>query len=261
MVTKDQKDQLKQLMEQTGRNTEIAEQAIKASELQGVRNDFAAVQKEIRTTLSELEYSGQILNVSLDDFKDETKTGMMMLDKKMQNGFEQSRNSSVDLEKFEELHQQFNTQIENIQNEVATLQERINVKMATEISEIGTKIISSENKLQASISEMQTTTTSIVDELREDHTKKNEEAVLNIRKKLAGLHKRVKVDIEEINGKIKADLGLLQSDQKVTAEKIEQLEKRLTERKNEAADVDQSPLATEQKKMAKHLKHLRRQST
>ena len=70
-------------MEQTGRNTEIAEQAIKASELQGVRNDFAAVQKEIRTTLSELEYSGQILNVSLDDFKDETKTGMMMLDKKM----------------------------------------------------------------------------------------------------------------------------------------------------------------------------------
>ena len=29
---------------------------------------------------------------------------------------------------------------------------------------------------------------------------------------MAGLHKRIKVDIEEINGKVKADLGLLQSD-------------------------------------------------
>ena len=39
-------------------------------------------------------------------------------------------------------------------------------------------------------------------------------------KKIRGLHKKLKGDIGENNGRVKADLGLLQSDHKVTAEKI-----------------------------------------
>ena len=93
-------------MEQATRNTEIADQAIKYTELQGVRNDLTLLQKEIRTTHSDLELAqkglGENFNNSLDDFKDETKNGLMMLDKRMQNGFEQSRNSLVDLPRFEE---------------------------------------------------------------------------------------------------------------------------------------------------------------
>lgn len=81
---------------------------------------------------------------------------------------------------------------------------------------------------------------------------------------MSGLHKRVKSDIEENFGRFKADLGLLQSDQKVTAEKIEQTEQlieRLKATNSNGTPMAQSPRAEEQKKMAKHLKQLRRQST
>ena len=46
-------------------------------------------------------------------------------------------------------------------------------------------------------------------------------------KKIRGLHKRIKTDMEENSGKVKADLGLLQSDKKITSEKILQIEELL----------------------------------
>ena len=42
---------------------------------------------------------------------------------------------------------------------------------------------------------------------------------------MRGLHKKIKTDFDENSGKVKADLNLLQSDQKITAEKIVQVER------------------------------------
>ena len=39
-------------------------------------------------------------------------------------------------------------------------------------------------------------------------------------KKMRGLHKKIKTDVDENSGKIKADFNLLQSDYKITAEKM-----------------------------------------
>ena len=94
-------------------------------------------------------------------------------------------------------------------------------------------------------------------QLNNDHAVKSEELTQSMRKKMSGLHKRVKSDIEENFGRFKADLGLLQSDQKVTAEKIEQTEQlieRLKANNSNGIPMAQSPRAEEQKKMAKHLK-------
>ena len=59
--------------------------------------------------------------------------------------------------------------------------------------------------------------------LKDDFDQKVEqdvEAGLALDKKMRGLHKRVKTDIEDQSGKLKADMSLLQSDQKITLEKM-----------------------------------------
>lgn len=55
------------------------------------------------------------------------------------------------------------------------------------------------------------------------------EMVQKLDKKVRGVYKRMKMEIDENSGKVKADLGMLQSDQKVTAEKIKLIEERLQE--------------------------------
>lgn len=59
--------------------------------------------------------------------------------------------------------------------------------------------------------------------LKDDFDQKVEQDIesgLALDKKLRGLHKKVKTDIDDHSGKLKADMSLMQSDQKITLEKM-----------------------------------------
>ena len=100
--------------------------------------------------------------------------------------------------------------------------------------------------------------------------------MLAVRKKLGGLHKKLKNESEDNTGKFKAEIGLIQSDQKVTSERIVQIERYLDRLRatntygepivnfNEDSvtktELNQT-LAEESKKMIKRLNTLRRQHT
>ena len=45
--------------------------------------------------------------------------------------------------------------------------------------------------------------------LRQESETKREEAMLSVRKKLGGLHKKLRGESEETSGRIKADIGLI----------------------------------------------------
>ena len=89
--------------------------------------------------------------------------------------------------------------------------------MNDQTKKIDEKLVQVEKQIKSSIDEM--------NEKSEAKAKEDAEKIHSFEKKLRGLHKRVKQDQEESSGKLRADLGLLQSDYKVTSEKIVQLER------------------------------------
>lgn len=93
---------------------------------------------------------------------------------------------------------------------------------------------------------------------------------------MRGLHKRVKTDIEDQSGKLKADMSLLQSDQKITLEKmvfIERFMDRIRASNNhgepivnfneDSATKEEMQLivAEEVGKLSKRMKDLKRQNS
>ena len=143
-----QASQLKQI-DQGAKGTEqaridAADQAIKYTELQALREDFSNMQVELREQDEKLRAFDSTMGTSINDFKDETKETMIRLDQRFMAGLAESRDTHVDKDAFSQ-------EVQNIQGEVYAVQQKAESEIQVVMAKLDEKIRMLEDQIVAKI--------------------------------------------------------------------------------------------------------------